>query len=123
MARGTWRRASWRRSSMLLRTFIDAHDGRRRFGGVKSGANPLAGPTPFASNWGVTPFLARPLDYATTQALFARPHFAALGAITTVAIGRHRVYGRALLQARLGEDGRDIGGETTLQGLRGHERV
>src|SRR5690349_9746194 len=95
MARGTRRRASWRRSSMELAILIVE-------------LSPF--PRPFS-------------NYSATQALFARPHFAALGAVAALAIRADRVDGRTLLQARLGEDGRDVGGETALQRLRRHEHV
>ena len=47
-------------------------------------------------------------NYATTQALFARPLFAAMGAITALAICRDRVDRGAFAHAGLREDRRHI---------------
>src|SRR5690349_21271607 len=73
------------------------------------------------------PDLNRPdpilLNDATTEALFARSHLAALRAIAARAIRADGIDRRALGDASLGEDRRHVGGEPTLESLRGHEHV
>ena len=44
-------------------------------------------------------------------------------AVAALAVGSHRVDGRAFLQAGLREDGGHVGGEAALQRLRRHEHV
>src|SRR5688500_954221 len=86
MARGTRRRASWRRSSMLLRTFMSS-------------------------------------NYATTQALLAWPLFAAMRAISALAVCRDRIDGGRFAHSSLRENRRHVRGEAALQRLRGHQRI
>src|SRR6187455_3138331 len=62
-------------------------------------------------------------DYATTEALFARPHFTALRTIPALAIRADRIDGRALRCARLREDRRYVRREASLERLRGHEYI
>src|SRR6478609_5098568 len=86
MAFGTRRRASWRKSSMQLRTVMSS-------------------------------------DYATTEALFARPHLRALRTVSALAIRADRIDSRALRHARLREDRRHVCREPTLERLGGHEYI